>query len=567
MEIPTGYWSFNYWRGTRRRLLGGAVIGAGVLGMPLLGCSSRPGERTSSTSISSTAQPVSGGTFTTYLLQNPNSLDVSEQQYNSTLPIADAVLSRLLRTKTGSDPAEAVSGELESDLAINLESPDGIVWTAKIRPEAKFQNVAPVNGRPVQAEDVKASIPKLQAADNNSRAYFDMIDPTAIETPSTDTIVFRLKYPFGPFAKTIAGPSYIVPREGVSGDFDLTKTVIGSGPFLFQDYRPDIAVAFARNPAWFESGMPRIDNVMAPIIADASQQRAQFVAGKLDEFNPSATDLDSIKHDVPSSHDILLPDAALWAMWGHLDRPGPYSDARLRQAISKALDRETLGKAILSGSYSNTPVMGAKYGKWTLNANQFQDADQYLKFDLAAAKQLVQVSGAGEQLTKFAYVQNIYGQDAIAQAINPMLNAAGIKTQLVPLDYQKDYTNGGKGVFFGNYPSDMLVLGTLSGPPTPENFLQSTYSADSTRNPPKVADADLTALINKMLAIVDDSQRLNAAYEIQRYLLSKLYVIEVPSPVAHRLVQPRVQSYNYADLYDSGAGTWAKLWIDQSRHQ
>jgi ABC-type transport system substrate-binding protein len=124
-----------------------------------------------------------------------------------------------------------------------------------------------------------------------------------------------------------------------------------------------------------------------------------------------------------------------------------------------------------------------------LKPEQLGAAASYYTYDLALAKRLVAETGVGDQLRKFGYVQNFYGYDKMAEAVNGMLNQAGFKTQLVPLDYQKDYTNGGKGVWFGNFPTDMIVLGVTGGPPTAESYLGSFVQPGNSFNPAKVDDA------------------------------------------------------------------------------
>ena len=256
----SGYWA-NAVRGrrSRRSVLRGMLLGsAGMGALALVGCGSSSKRATtaqkSANATPGTETPVTGGTFTTFAVANPNSLDVVAQQYATTFPIASSVMSHLVRTKSGLDPAIFANDEVESDLAVSLESPDALTWVAKLRPNARFQNIAPVNGRPVEAEDVRASFVHLLQPTNNFAAFLAMVDPNQIETPAKDTVSFKLKYAYGPFPQTIASPGYIMPHEGVTGGYDPTKTVIGSGPFMFESYTPDVSFVLKKNPDWFEGG-------------------------------------------------------------------------------------------------------------------------------------------------------------------------------------------------------------------------------------------------------------------------------------------------------------------------
>ena len=161
-------------------------------------------------------------------------------------------------------------------------------------------------------------------------------------------------------------------------------------------------------------------------------------------------------------------------------------------------------------------------------------------------------------------MQNYYGYDKMAEAVNEMLSQAGFRLQLTPLDYQKDYTNGGKGVWFGNFPTDTLVLGVTGGPPTPESYLGALLQPGSSFNPAKIADdADGLAMTTKMLTLRDNAERLKAVQDIQRYLAPKVYLVPVPAPVPQWLVQPRVKNFCYSGINSVGTGTYSKLWMSK----
>ena len=121
--------------------------------------------------------PKPGGTFSGYLGSN---FPLDPQKLSgSAHVVTGGVYSRLLRFKSGLDPNLITNHDVENDLAISLESPDALTWTVKLRPDAKFHDVAPVNGHQVEAEDIKATyLRALDPATNNpNRGTIDMIDP------------------------------------------------------------------------------------------------------------------------------------------------------------------------------------------------------------------------------------------------------------------------------------------------------------------------------------------------------------------------------------------------------
>ncbi|HTE84854.1 MAG TPA: ABC transporter substrate-binding protein, partial [Dehalococcoidia bacterium] len=465
----------NYWRSLpsrrpsrRQVLLSGA---AGIGGMALAACgTNRSASQSGSPSSgvtggqSGAGTPLLGGTFNWYEIGNPTLNPHTNARY-WTQRAAGAVMSRVVRYKASPDPKVSANREVESDLAVTLESPDGITWTARLRPDAKFQNVAPVNGRAVEAEDVKATfIAALTNPKNANRESLGMIDETKIETPSKDTVVFHLKFPYAPFKKTLASPTYswVFPREAFSGGYDPEKQLIGSGPFLFDSFTPDVAVLYKRNPSWFEQGRPYVDGARYAIIPDTSQQNAQFSSGNLDLITQiEDNDLDALKRNRPQATLITAPPGVPGWVFGQLGDPSSvWADVRVRRAVSMAIDREALAKIVAPRGGELQLVVGTSFGKWALKpADLPADIAPYYKYDPAGARKQLEAAGRQNFEFSFIYTNNGYGArfNTTAETINGMLSTAGFKTKLVTIDYQREYVGGGKGVRYGTAPPDAMV--------------------------------------------------------------------------------------------------------------
>jgi ABC-type transport system substrate-binding protein len=249
-----------------------------------------------------------------------------------------------------------------------------------------------------------------------------------------------------------------------------------------------------------------------------------------------------------------------------MDHPSaPYHDLQVRQALSMAIDRETLGKAIYAGQYSKNGVIPAVLGKWALPPDQLGDASKYYDYNPDAARKIVQSNPAAKQLKRFLYPSVYYGTqfDTLCQSVNAMLNAVGFETQLVAIDYNKDFIGGGKGALYGNYPDDSLLASREGIHNNAETTLSYNFQTGDDHNLAKASDPQLDADLAKMMSTLDDNARLQAAYALQRYAAAQVYLIPLPSEFAYTLVAPRVQSYFYAPSSNEGQQTFPNLWLQQ----
>ena len=559
-------------RYTRRYVLGATAATGAYAGALLAGCSTANRSSSSATSApsksASAGTPRTGGTLNAYITVSPPTLDAQATKSIPGRSASGNVMSRLFRHKTSADPAEAYTGDLENELATSAESPDALTWTVKLRPDAKFQNVPPVNGHAVEAEDIKATFTRaLTLTASAAKSYLGMVDVSQIQTPDKNTVVFKLKYAYSPFKQTLSNAvgAYIYPRE-VQGGYDPAKVVIGSGPFLLDSYTPDVALTYRKNPSWFEQGRPYVDAQKVPIIPNPAQQLAQFTAGNIDFLTVGQNDLDAAKRASPKATVLNAPLGNPYQIYSHMDDPAsPFRDVRVRQAISMAIDRASIGKALFSNNFQNNGVIAAAKGKWALPPDQLGNASQYYSYNLDAAKKLVAESGAGDQFKKLVWPHNFPSPevDTYAQIINPMLNAAGIKTVLAPVDYATQWVPPDKGVLYGHYGNDTLVMiQWQSVTNTADAELFDALTPGGSSNHSAVTDPTVTDMIHKMLTLTDDTERLKAVQDIQRYVADKMYYITMPYGYTYTLVQPRINNFNYSLGVDTaGAETYSKLWI------
>jgi peptide/nickel transport system substrate-binding protein len=562
---------------TRRGFVARAAAVSAGLAALAAGCSTQRRPSTTSGSQAGASQtPRPGGTLNPEALYgNPPSLDPHQTSSTWAMQSVSRVYSRMFRFKSGSDPKIGQDRDTESDVALSLESPDAVTWTVKLRPDAKFHNTAPVNGHAVEAEDVKSTFLRafLIAANPYRGILGGYMDPNQIETPAKDTVVFKLKFPYSPFRKAVASTNYgwIFPREAMAGSYDPTKLMIGSGPFTFDSYTPDVALSFKKNADWFEKGRPYVDAVHLAVIPDQAQRLAQFQSSHLDISSALPNDLETVKRSNPNAAVVnSLPTSGIMIYFQMGDPSAIWQDVRVRRALSMAIDRDALGKSVFLNDYALGFNVGAGFGKWALQYDKLpSNTAPFYKYDPAEAKKLLAAAGASNLTVKFGY-PNPYPVRAFMPAletVNAMLNAVGVKTTLVPMDYAKDWLAAGKGARYGNFPSDMITFAGIEGANDVDDYIFNYFGTSSTSNEEHLSDTTLDGMISKARAIVDENERVKAYLDIQQYLADKMYTVAfLPQPINHTLVQPRVQNFALSQGNTTSAANGvesdAKLWLN-----
>ena len=572
------YWTTQSMTLSRRRLLRTAgATSAGLASLGLLACSSKkPASNAGSasgTAAASLGQPRSGGIYQGFINTNPT-LDPFALSQVATDFLAGGVLSRLFRFKTGTDPKTITNHDLENDLAMSAESPDAVTWTLKLRPNATFHNIAPVNGHAVEAEDIKATFTRaLTLTQNPNRGALAMVDPQQIQTPDAQTVVFRLNYPYAPFSKTIASPiySWIFPREALAGSYDPSKTMIGSGPFTLSSATPDVSFVLKKNPEWYEQGRPYLDGVNLAIIPDTSQQLAQFGSGHLDEVLVGGNDLDTVQRNNPKATVMTVVPTASDTIYLPLGDSGSvFVDERVRRGLSMAMDRDAMKKAIFNDRAENTLFVPPSLGKWALSIGDLDAASaQYYKYNLSEAKAQLQAAGVLDQTFKFAYSASGGGTSAQAwypkqaEALQNMFTAAGFKTVPQPIDWVKDYLDSGKGYRQGFYPKDTLDFSGEQPFTEVDEVLYSGFDSKSTQNEEHLNDPTIDTAISKARTIVNDDDRLKAYLDIQKYIASKVYALVTQGGYTYTVIQPRVKNFQVGSQQGEIVETYAKIWLAQ----
>jgi peptide/nickel transport system substrate-binding protein len=222
-----------------------------------------------------------GGVLTRASAWDPPTIDPRLTQSIGLFQFAGLTSNRLLRHVFADEAAGYTDLSLKGDLAESWQgSPDQRVWTFKLRRGVKWQNVAPLKGRELTAADVKYC---FEAYAKEGVQTFTFQEIEGMETPDAYTLRIHLKTPNALFPQNVAEPvAVIFSREVLEEDGDLKKRLIGTGPYILKEHTRKVRVVLQRNPDYFDTGRPYVDEYVILSTPDSATRTAAFRTGQSD---------------------------------------------------------------------------------------------------------------------------------------------------------------------------------------------------------------------------------------------------------------------------------------------
>lgn len=362
------------------------------------------------------------------------------------------------------------------------------IWEFKLRPNVKFHD-----GSPFTAEDVAFSLERAPHVPNSPSSYSQYTKMVArVEIVDPLTIRIHTKGPAPSLPGDMASIA-IVSKKAAEGkttaDFNSGVAAIGTGPYRFVEWVAADHVTFARNPDYWGGAEPWERVIRKPMSNDGTRVAA-LLSGDVDMIEGvPGVDRARLKanpalalHECDATRIIYLHmDSARDVSPGIADVNGnkmdrnPLRDARVRQAISYAINREALTERLLSGQARPAGQYIPPY---------MPGSSPNLKpppYDPVKAMALMKEAGWGNGFSLvLAGSNDRYPSDAqVTQAVGQMLARIGIKTDVQTMPAAILFTRGSKLEF-----SAMLSGWVGTGDPaSPLVALMATYDRKTGMGP------------------------------------------------------------------------------------
>lgn len=447
---------------SRRNFLKVAGVSAAALGLAACGGSKSGSTATSGSTAGSTAGGVNTAGFTVQYGSNPETLDPA---LNSAIDGANTIITIFEPLLLINENNEVVGGQAESWET----SEDGLTWTFTMRDGLKWSD-----GTDLNAKDFEYSFKRM--VDPNTAAPYaetclGMIDgfeeaagfpdadgnptaepnPDALNVKASDdgkTLTIVLSYPCSYFDKMAAFATMSPVQQATveaNGDAWCTSpdTFVSNGPYMITDWTPSERIVLTKNPnyvgGWDNSKIVS-DTITLLLLEDSSASYAAYNSGEAQLIKDVPTDEIPSLTKAEDGGDFYV-DTILGTYYVSLNlQRDAFKDAKVRKALSLAIDRDYVANTIMQGTYSAAdsivgPGIVDESGYFHDNGNAPYISADY-EANLAEAKKLLEEAGypngegyptieystndAGYHVPLAEYLQQAWGDLGITLTINKM---------------------------------------------------------------------------------------------------------------------------------------------------
>ncbi|MDA1061403.1 MAG: ABC transporter substrate-binding protein [Chloroflexi bacterium] len=508
--------------------------------------------------------PKRGGVMKVATSWDYSTIDPTASAAGGTVTVPNVVYNRLLGIVRG-PAADPFTTELEPELAQSWErSPDGLTFTFDMTPGVKWQNLEPLNGRPIVAADAAFALERY-ANEGVHKSYYN--NASSFEAVDDATFKINMANPTADFLNPLgSNKQTIFPRELVD-DGTIETRAVGTGAFILTDAQPAQHVKFDRNPDYWEREV-LLDGFEFRIILDAAARLAAFRVGQVDYGYALAPNLSTLNQiletnpDVQVNLTVVTYNSTTFGM--NLTLP-KYQDERVRQAISLALDREFMIDLVYDGLGKVFHVI-----PWTYVSDVEPTAGspllgKWLRFDPAESMKLLQAAGAeGLSMDNMYYPYSV-SQDQTAEIAQANFRDVGITMNGGAVDYTEFNSSWVPQLL----PDVSTVAWSTSGFDA-DNWFYGQVHSQSPGNRWRMNDPDIDEWATAQQLELDPEARRELWKKIYERDLDKQYRPTLPAANAIEVSQPWVRGIRWgasspndnSSYYDWGDVS-AAAWLDK----
>jgi len=486
------------------------------------------------------------GSITFNLSEDPHSLNPILARNDDERQIAHLMFDMLLDVDDRGHLIPALALEVPTQRNGGI-SPDGDTITYHLRHDVRWQD-----GQPLTAADVIFTWQAIVDPDNDvpSTRGYDLVD--LVFAPDSYTVVFRLKRAWAPAVATLftygTNPMPILPAHLLQNqnlrrsDFNLHP--IGSGPYKLVRWDRDDRLVLSANDSYFR-GKPKTLQLVAQVVPDTNSALTMLRSGQLDWSLQSPAQRLALGRS-SNVRFIYVPFSGFGAIAFNC-RKSPFDDARLRIAISMAIDRKRLSAGITGGQYavaeSDQPPFGwAHDPSVQLPAFDPQRADRTLD-SLGWRRDPDGMRRRGGRMLAMTFTTFPESDTAVrtAEYVQQMLRERGIDVIVKKVTLAQFYLPASEGGMLLSGRFDLAYVVWRSGlDPDDSDLVTCRGSA----NYSGFCDGKVDALEMRALAVQNPEVRRSLYFQVQQRLAAEVPYDFLYAPTYSYAVQPNVGGFH-----------------------
>ena len=446
------------------------------------------------------------------------------------------------------------TGEIKPGIAESWQmSPDGRVYTFKLRPDSLWSN-----GDKVRAADFVFSLQRLvdpKVAAEYANVLYPVRNAEAVNTgklPASElgvraldalTVEIILQEPTPYFlellAHQITAPVHPPSVTSLGDNFVKPGQMISNGAYVLSELIPGSHIRLRKNPRYHSASTVKIDVVDYILVKDLAAGVRRFKAGELDLLPDVPTDqMTSLRQ---TFGERLLVSALQGTIYFAFNtRKAPFSDPRVRQALAMAIDRDFLAEDIANGALlpalsfvpPGTALVGAQPAE-----------PPWQKFSIIEREEraiaLLKEAGFSRQKPlslEFRY--NISDNNkAMAVAVADMWKRIGVETRFIATDSRTHFAYlRDKGDF------DVARAGWVADYNDPQNFL-FLLESDNPLNFMRWAHGDFDLLMRGAGAEIDPTKRAQLLRQAEELMLAQTPLTSIAYYTSRVLISEKLTGF------------------------
>jgi peptide/nickel transport system substrate-binding protein len=471
--------------------------------------------------------------------------------------------SRLLRLRTGLE-VEQPSLLLECDLCESWRiAEDFSHYDFQLRPDVRWQNIPPVNGRLLVAEDLAYSYDRMRTPGWPAANLFSAFG-SIVATGSFSLRAELTSQDSDALLSLADGHSKIVAREVIEEFGDLKDSpVVGTGPWIWEDTVQSEGTTLSRNPDYFEDGLPFLDELSFRIIkksdviqsADADRLAA-FLAGTVDVLPILPQEWKVLQETERDLDTFVSKQAGTGVLLSMNIQTPALADPAVRRAILKAIDPSEYVRTIWENQGFVSVGVPVQQPDWLLSREELRDEH------FGSPTEAAELVAAAADIQGQIEIEILVGDfgDAyleLGERVVSDLRAVGFNP-IVRLVLPSQYSQ----LVVGRNKDYQVALGVLPPTSTTNSYLFAILHSGGQWNVSSHSDRVLDLMIEEQAAEFNSAKRQVQLRDIQSYVLDRAYLFSPVTGATRWVFNQNLKGF-YPNTAASEYNFWSRTWLEQ----